>query len=63
MDGTTGSPVWLWSGDRLMDLNKYQALRMKTKTVDGNDYLFIEAGEFSTRNKLGWKPKWLVLSQ
>jgi|TARA_B110000914_G_C15518372_1_gene475205 hypothetical protein len=46
-----------------MDLNKYQALRMKTKTVDGNDYLFIEAGEFSTRNKLGWKPKWLVLSQ
>lgn len=63
MDGTTGSPVWLWSGDRLMDLNKYQALRMKTKTVDGNDYLFIETGEFSTRNKPGWKPKWLVLSQ
>jgi len=59
--GTTGVPVWVWSGDRLMDLTTYQALRMEVKTLSGTEYLFIEAGGFSTRNKPGWKSPWYVL--
>ena len=59
--GTTADPTWVWSGDHLMDLNKYQALRMLVQTLGGADYLFVEAGGFSTRNKPDWKSKWLVL--
>lgn len=46
-----------------MDLDKYQALKMTVEKVGARDYLFIETGGFSTRNKPGWKPKWLVLSR
>ena len=28
---------------------------MQIKKIDGSEYLFVEAGEFSTRNKPGWK--------
>jgi len=60
-NGLTDSPVWAWSGDTLMDLTKYQALKMTVKTIDGNEYLFVEAGGFSTRNKPGWTCPWCVL--
>ena len=53
----------VWSGDRLMDLNKYQALHMKVKRVGGADYLFVESGGFSNRHKPDWKSKWLVLGR
>ena len=62
-DGSTNDPTWIWSADMLMDLNKYQALKITPKTLAGNLYLFIEAGGFGTRNKPGWKPKLLVLTQ
>ena len=62
-DGRTKDPTWLWSADTLMDLNKYQALKITPKTLAGNLYLFIEAGGFGTRNKPGWKSKLLVLAQ
>ena len=61
--GTTGDPTWLWSGDTLMDLNKYQALKMKPKSYGDADYLFVEAGGFSTRNKPDWKTKWFVFQK
>ena len=61
--GATGDPTWVWSGDLLMDLNNYQGLQMQVKLVSGTEYLFIEAGGFSTRNKPDWKPKWLVLKR
>jgi hypothetical protein len=61
--GKTGSPLWLWSGDRLMDLDRYQAMRMRVEEIDGAKYLFIESGGFSNRHKPGWKPTWLVLSR
>ena len=60
-DGRTEDPTWLWSADTLMDLNKYQALKITPRTIAGNLYLFIEAGGFGTRNKPGWKPKWYVM--
>ena len=61
--GVTDDPTRAWSGDRLMDLDKYQALQMEVRTVGGADYLFVEAGGFSTRNKPEWKSKWLVLAR
>ena len=63
-DGSnTSDPTWVWSGDYLMDLNRYQALRMLPQTLGGAEYLFVESGGFSTRNKPEWKPKWLVLAR
>ena len=61
--GMTDKTLWIWSGDVLMDLNRYQALKMTVKTVDGSDYLFIEAGGFRTRNKPGWKPELFVMKR
>ena len=62
-DGTTNDPTKVWSGDILMDLEKYQAWQMKVVTIDGGEYLIVEEGEFSTRHKPDWKPKWLVLKR
>jgi len=62
-DGRTHKPTWIWSGDTLMDLNRYQALKMKIKTIDGGDYLFIEAGGFGTRKPKGWQPPLYVMKR
>jgi hypothetical protein len=63
-EGRTGSPVWAWSGNTLMNLTKHEALKMKAKTLnDGKDYLFVETGGFGTRNKPGWKTQLLVLAK
>ena len=59
--GVTSDATFIWSGDMLMDLNRYQALRMMPMTLDGNDYLFVESGGFNERNKPGWKSKLYVL--
>ena len=61
--GRTDSPVWAWSGDMLMDLTKFQALKMKPRNLDGKDYLFVEVGGFGNRNKPGWKSQLLVLAR
>jgi len=61
--GRTGDPTWVWSGDVLMDLSRYQALKMIVKKTGDSDYLFIEAGGFSTRNRPGWKSQWYVLKR
>ena len=60
-EGVTGDPTWVWSGDTLMDLNRYQALKIVPKTLSNRDYLFVEAGGFSSRHKPEWKSPWLVL--
>jgi hypothetical protein len=62
-NGRTDKPVYLWSGDILMDLDRYQALKMTVRAIEGKDYLFIEAGGFSTRNKPGWRAPWYVLER
>ena len=61
--GKTDSPVWVWSGDVLMDLVKFQALRMIPQEIEGKDYLFVEAGGFGARSKPGWKSQLLVLER
>lgn len=62
-NGASDHSSRVWSGNTLMDLDKYQALEMTVEKVGERDFLFIETGGFSTRNKPGWKPKWLVLSR
>jgi hypothetical protein len=61
--GRTDNPVWVWSGDTLMDLTRFQALKMEARNIDGKDYLFVEVGGFGTRNKPGWKSQFLVLAR
>ena len=61
--GKTNDPALAWSGNTLMDLTRYQALKMTPVNLGGNDYLFVEAGGFGTRKKPGWKPKLLVLAR
>ena len=61
--GRTNSPLWAWSGDMLMDLTRFQALKMQVRNLEGKDYLFVEAGGFDARNKPGWKPQLLVLAR
>jgi hypothetical protein len=61
--GGTSDSTWVWSGGILMDLNKYQALKMEVRKVGDTEYLFVEAGGFSTRNKPDWKSQWFVLKR
>jgi hypothetical protein len=59
--GMTSDALRIWSGDNLMDLDRYQALKMTVKKIGGDDYLFIEVGGFSTRNPVGWQSPWYVM--
>ncbi len=61
--GGTTDPTWVWSGDVVMDLKRYQALKMDVRKVGEADYLFVESGGFSTRNKPDWKSPWYVLAR
>jgi hypothetical protein len=62
-DGKTADPMLIWSGDTLMDLTKFQAMKMQVKQLGGAEYLFIEAGGFSTRNPTTWKSMWCVMKR
>ena len=59
--GMTSEGQWIWSGDALMDLSRYQALKMTVKALGGSDYLFVEVGGFSKRNKPGWRTQLYVM--
>jgi len=61
--GQTNDMLWIWSGDTLMDLTRNQALKMTVKGIGEGDYLFLEAGGFSTRNPVGWKPPFYVMKR
>ncbi len=62
-NGETDNATRLWSGDTLMDLTRYEALKMKIRSINDDDYLFIEAGGFSTRNPADWKPNLYVMKR
>jgi hypothetical protein len=61
--GKTDSVTWIWTGDTLMDLSSYQALKMKLRKIDGEDHLFVEVGGFKTKNPVDWQTKWYVLKR
>ena len=62
-DGGSDSPLLLWSGDTLMDLNQRAALKITPKTIDGTDYLFVESGGFGPKNAVGWKTLLMVFKR
>lgn len=59
--GETDDATRIWSDNLLMDLTRYEARRMKIKTIQDEDYLFIEAGGFNSRHPVGWKSQWYVM--
>jgi hypothetical protein len=61
--GLTDSGARIWSGDTLMDLDRFQALKMTPKAIGATDYLFIEAGGFSDKNPAGWKSPIIVMKR
>jgi len=61
--GLTDSAALIWSGETLMDLDRYHALKMTSKTIGGGEYLFVEAGGFSDKNPVGWKSPLIVMKR
>jgi hypothetical protein len=63
--GTTDSPTILWTGSTMMNISRFEALRMVAKDIGGTDYLFVEAGNFhvATGIPVGWKSPWCVMKR
>jgi hypothetical protein len=40
---------------------KPEALKMVVKRIEETDYLFVEAGGFSSKHPAGWQSPWVVL--
>ena len=62
-NGETGENLLIWSGDKLLDLDRGQALAMTVRTLGDADYLFVEAGGFNAKNGPDWKSPLLVLKR
>ena len=62
-NGGTHELLWAWSGDMLMNLDRYEAFKMHVREVGGQEYLFVEQSEFSTKHGPDWKPRWWVLKR
>lgn len=62
-DGKTQKDLMVWSGRTLMDLDKYQALKMQIEKIDGKEYLFVESGGFNTRNPEDWQSPYTVMKR
>ena len=62
-DGSTDDPLFIWSGNTLMNLDKNEALTMRVETVDETEFLFIEAGGFDPRKGNTWKTSWFILKR
>jgi hypothetical protein len=61
--GATESKTLIWSGDILMDLSRYEALKMVPKKIGETDYLFIEIGGFDAKAGKDWKSPLCVLKR
>ena len=62
-NGRTDNATRVWSGDTLMDLDRFEALKMKVESVEGEEYLFVEAGGFNHRRPADWKCQWYVMQR
>ena len=62
-DGATDDQFMKWSGSTLMNLKKYEAVKMQVKKIDSEEYLFVEAGGFNNRHPAEWKSPWFVLKR
>jgi len=62
-DGATDDGLVIWTDGMLLDLRKNEALRMAPRTIEGMDYLFLEAGGFHTKHGPDWESPLLVLKR
>ncbi len=62
-DGSSNNSRWIWSGSTLMDLENYGALKITPQSIDGTDYLFVEAGGFGPKNPTGWQTQLMVMKR
>jgi len=62
-DGKTNDPLWIWSGDTLMNLRKNEALTMRIETLNETEFLFIHSGGFETKKGNTWKSPWFVMKR
>ncbi len=62
-NGLTNKTIMIWSGDTLIDMTRWQALKMTTQTIAGTDYLAVEAGGFSEKNPAGWKCPLMIMKR
>ena len=62
-DGSTNDPNRLWTNDKVLQLEKKEALQLTTRKINGVDYLFMEAGGFDKKNPKGWQSPFLVLQR
>ncbi|MDT8390362.1 MAG: DUF6288 domain-containing protein [Lentisphaeria bacterium] len=61
-DGRTGDERLRWSGDTLMNLKTYEALKMRVQTIDGKAYLLVESGGFNKKRPEDWTCPWIVMA-
>lgn len=59
----TSDPLFVWTGNKLLHVEELEALRVQHATVDGQDYLFVEAGDFSQDRDTDWTSPWLVFER
>ena len=60
-NGQTDDPTKLYTADMLMDLTRYEALRMTVRPYGNDEYLFIEAGGYNAKHGSDWRPGLSVL--
>ncbi|MGB1128641.1 MAG: DUF6288 domain-containing protein [Haloferula sp.] len=61
--GKTNTPSLIWSDKNLIDLSKNQMLIMDSRTIDGQTYLLVEAGGFTSGQPTDWHPGWFVMKK
>ncbi|MBT8045357.1 MAG: hypothetical protein KJO79_10440 [Verrucomicrobiae bacterium] len=61
--GGTNDGLVIWTNTMLLNLRSNDALKITPKTIDGVDYLFIEAGGFHPKHGPDWKAPLLVMKR
>ncbi len=59
----TSEPLLVWTGSKLLDVGRREALAVEHVQVEGKDYLFIETGGFRPDRAVGWTTPWLVFEK
>lgn len=62
-DGSTDDPLFIWSGNKLMNLDRYEAHQLELKTIGEAQYFFVERGDFRGRHRFGGRDAYLVYSR
>lgn len=62
-NGKTQDSLFLWSGDYVINLNSYEAMKMERRKIGDQEYLFVETGGFrDNKPRPASDPRWLVFT-